>query len=241
MPTYLYCVLTAGSEAPVEMPTGVGGERVRVLAAGPLAAWVESVAHRTVRPTVEGARVHDAVTDIALATGMTPLPARFGQTFASDDACRESLVEQRDRLTRDLERVRGLVEMRVVASLRASEKALPLVALPTGDDASLTEDLTPGRAYMRELSRTRELERIMHTLAAAVRERLTETVGAFVRGEALSLAPLPAAVLTVSHLIARDVITRYRAALLDAQLHEQVERFVVSGPGAPYHFVTPPA
>jgi hypothetical protein len=222
------------------MPIGVGGERVRVLSAGPVSAWVETVAERTITPTVERARVHDAITDAALGTGVTPLPARFGQTFASDDACRDALLEQSARLIGDLDRVRGLVEMRVVAALRPFPEAAALMPESVESQMASGGTMTPGRAYMRELSRTRELERIMQTSASAVRERLTETVGAFVRGEALSLAPLPAAVLTVSHLISRDVITRYKTALLDAQLTEQVERFVVCGPGAPYRFVTPP-
>ena len=241
MPTYLYCVLTADSEPLVEMPIGIGGERVRELPVGPVSAWVESVTERTIAPTVERARVHDAVTDAALRTGVTPLPARFGQTFASDDACRDGLLEQSGRLVADLDRVRGLVEMRVVAALRPSPQAAALMTPSSVSGLAAGEVLTPGRAYMRELGRTRELERIMQTSASAVRERLTETVGAFVRGEAVSLAPLPAAVLTVSHLISREVVTRYRTALLDAQLQEQVERFVVCGPGAPYRFVTPPA
>jgi len=241
MPTYLYCVLTADSEPPAEMPVGVGGERVRLLSAGTLSAWVETVAERTITPSVDRARVHDAITDAAVGMGVTPLPARFGQTFASDQECRDALIEQGPRLAADLERVRGLVEMRVVAALRLSPDATTLMASLNDGGTSSAGGLTPGRAYMRELGRTRELERIMQTSASAVRERLTETVGAFVRGEALSLAPPPAAVLTVSHLISRDVVTRYRTALLDAQLNEQVERFVVCGPGAPYRFVTPPA
>ena len=32
-------------------------------------------------------REHDDVVEAALATGATPVPARFGQQFADDDAC----------------------------------------------------------------------------------------------------------------------------------------------------------
>jgi hypothetical protein len=215
------------------MPRGVGGGLVRVLDAGPITAWVETVAERTITPTVEGAKAHDAIAEAALGTGATPLPARFGQTFDSDDGCRAALLEQQLRLTADLERVRGLVEMRVVVALRMQ---------PPEDRQSAAAETadSPGRAYMLGLRESRKLERIVQTSAVAVRRRLTETVGAFVRGEAVSLAPLPAAVLTVSHLITRDVVPRYRSALLEARLDGQVERIVVSGPGAPYGFVTPP-
>lgn len=84
------------------------------------------------------------------------------------------------------------------------------------------------------------MEQIVQASAAAVRRRLTETVGAFVRGEAVTLDPLPAAVLTLSHLVARDEVAAYRTALNDAALGVQVERLVVCGPVAPYQFVSAP-
>ena len=84
------------------------------------------------------------------------------------------------------------------------------------------------------------MEQIVQASVAAVRRRLTETVGAFVRGEAVTLDPLPAAVLTLSHLIARDAVADYRTALYDAAPPLQVERLVVCGPFAPYQFVTAP-
>jgi hypothetical protein len=84
------------------------------------------------------------------------------------------------------------------------------------------------------------MEQIVQASAAAVRRRLTETVGAFVRGEAVTLVPLPAAVLTLSHLVARDEVGAYRSALTDAVLPTEVDRLVLSGPVAPYQFVSAP-
>jgi hypothetical protein len=213
------------------MPSGVGGTVVRMLTAGSLAAWVETIADRSIAPTVEGVRVHDAVVTAALDSGETPLPARFGQVFESDDACRAALLEQRERMETDLARVRGLVEMRVVARL-------PRPETPPPDDA--TPEASPGIGYMRRLQRGRAMEQIVQASAAAVRRRLTETVGAFVRGEAVTLDPLPAAILTLSHLVARDEVPAYRTAVHDATLGALVERFVVCGPVAPYQFVSAP-
>jgi len=230
MPTYLYCILPAGSEPLAPMPTGVGGTAVRVLTAGPLAAWVETVGQRSMPPSIEAVRVHDAVVTAALETGNTPLPARFGQVFESDDGCRTALLERMDRMQSDLTRVSGLVEMRVIARL----------AHPAESSDELTVSGSPGTAYMRQLQRGRAMEQIVQVTAAAVRRRLTETVGAFVRGEAVRLDPLPAAVLTLSHLVARDEVAAYRTALSDAAPPVQVERLVVCGPVAPYQFVSAP-
>src|SRR5688572_4971384 len=229
MPTYLYCILPAGGEPVAAMPTGVGGSVVEVLTAGSLAAWVERVGTRTVPPTIDAVRAHDAVVTAALESGSTPLPARFGQVFESDDACRDALVERAARMEGDLARVRGLVEMRVIAKL--GRAAGP----PEGETGA-----SPGTVYMRRLQRERAMEQIVQATASAVRQRLTETVGAFVRGEAVTLDPLPAAVLTLSHLVARDEVAAYRTAVTGAAPDPRVERLVVRGPVAPYQFVSTP-
>jgi hypothetical protein len=231
MPTYLYCILPAAAGEPREpMPTGIGGATVRTLVAGPLAAWVESIPERTVAPSIEGVRAHDAVVTAALASGETPLPLRFGQIFESDEACRDALLEQAGRMEADLARVRGLVEMRIIVRLPRPE--------PAAEDPAV--EATPGLAYMKSLQRERGMEQIVQASASAVRRRLTETVGAFVRGEAVTLDPLPAAVLTLSHLVARDEVDAYRSTLRDAALGHQAERLVVCGPVAPYQFVSGP-
>ena len=238
MPTYLFCVLTPASELGGAMPHGFE-RRVRALDAGPLVAWVETIAHGPVATTLENVRVHDAVTDAAMATGVTPVPARFGQHFQSDDACRDALRSRAPRLLADLARVDGLVEMRVIAKLAVGP---PAVGERVPDAVERLSHGTEGRgrAYLNSLRRRRIVERNLQALSVAVRQRLTETVGAFVRGEAISLDPVPAAVLNTAHLVPRDAVTQYRSALLDATLGPEVERIVVSGPGAPYRFVSDP-
>jgi hypothetical protein len=63
-------------------------------------------------------------------------------------------------------------------------------------------------------------------------------VGAFVRDEAVTLVPLPAATLTLSHLVPRDEVDTYRSALEAAAPGAHVERLIISGPVAPYQFVS---
>lgn len=230
MPTYLYCVLLASRDPPAQMPAGIGGGPVRALRAGAIAAWVESVSDRALVPTLDRVRTHDAVADVALATGVTPLPVRFGQTFASDDECLEALRAQEPRLVRDLERVDGLVEMRLVIALADARPP----------DAEIDPD-TPGRAYMQRLLRTRGTEQSVNATAATVRAHLSALVQPYIRGEEFVIASSPTAVLTVSHLVARGDVARYRAAVNAAAPGAHVARMVVCGPVAPYQFVSPPA
>jgi hypothetical protein len=214
---------------PLVMPIGVGGAPARVLHADPVAAWVETVRDRAVTPTIDRVKAHDAVTETALLTGATPLPARFGQTFESDDACVAALRSQEPRLLADLERVRDLVEMRIVIAL----------VLPVDDPAAGT-DASPGLAYMQRLMQSRDREQAAHALAGSLREEMHGVVGPYVRREAYAVNVSPA-ILTLSHLVARDDVSSYRAALTGATLATPVARLAVSGPGAPYQFVSPPA
>jgi hypothetical protein len=236
MPTYLYCILPHQNEASFAMPVGFEG-MVRALEAGPVTAWVETVGAAPLAPTLERVRAHDAVTDAALATGVTPIPARFGQLFASDDECRAALAGRAARLLRDLARVEGLVEMRVIAKLVVD--SAPVAPGREGTAKTQAEaHEARGRAYLERVREREKVERNLQSISVAVRERLTETVGAFVRGEAISLDPLPAAVLFTAHLVPRDAVTQYRSALRDASLGPTVERIVVSGPSAPYRFTS---
>ena len=231
MPTYLYCVLLpAGGDVPDPPPTGIAGAPVRGLRTGALTAWVETVSERVLTPSLDAVRVHDSVIQTALATGSTPLPVRFGQTFESDDDCRASLAEQHQRLIADLERVRDLVEMRLVIALRTEAAA--------NADTGLE---SPGRAYMHRLVRDRSTEQAVESLANAVRGRLRAIVFPFVRDEAFVIGTSPRAVLTVSHLIARGDVASYRSALEGATHGTDVERLVICGPVAPYQFVSAPA
>src|SRR5687768_11740337 len=99
MPTYLYCVLPpARAEVSPAMPMGIGGSPVRALPVHDVTAWVETVGDRTVAATLERVQAHDGVVSAALAGGVTPLPARFGQTFASDEDCCAALRAVESRL-----------------------------------------------------------------------------------------------------------------------------------------------
>ena len=91
MKTHLYCVLPQDER--IELPdglSGVAGARVRAIPVDGVVAWVSDV-ERDVPVSVEGVRAHDAVVEAALEMGSTPVPARFGQRFADDAACRDAL------------------------------------------------------------------------------------------------------------------------------------------------------
>src|SRR3954462_9693653 len=114
MTTHLYCVLPMAQRGalPPDL-SGVSGARVRALPIERVVAWVCDV-ERGVPLSIDGVKAHDAVVEAALETGSTPVPARFGQRFASDDACRDALVRQSSSVESLLATMQGLVEMTVI-------------------------------------------------------------------------------------------------------------------------------
>ena len=229
MPTYLYCLLGPASEPPRDV-AGVAGAPVRVLSAGGLVAWVSDVTESP-RPSLDALRAHDAVTRAALESGETPVPARFGQTFADDAACGAALAARESALRRARERVAGCVEMTLAVRIARPESG------PPGGAASATPSAGAGHAYMERLRAAASLERIVHDQARLARAAIVPRVAHLVRGEA-SVVTVAPPLLTLSHLVPREAVEPYRRAVGALELGDISTGTAVRGPSAPYSFVT---
>lgn len=233
MTTHLYCVLP--NERHGDLPAdlrGIDGARVRSMELDGLVAWI-SDAERGVPVSVDGVRAHDAVVEAALETGVTPVPARFGQEFASDDACRGALQSYSNSVTSLLADVQGFVEMTLILTpstrrmLRDLEPGIP----------AMIGDQRPGagREYMESLrareAATGSVRRSLDSLA----QKLTEATKAFVRRHAVhdQITRLP--LRTISHLVPRSDVANYKAAAVAVASTSEL-RFLVIGPRAPYSF-----
>jgi gas vesicle protein GvpL/GvpF len=231
MPTYLYCLLNEKADPPHGL-TGLAEMAVRQLVVpvateGVIAAWVSDVARGEVERGPEGARTHDSVCAAALATGTTPLPARFGQLFDSDEACATHLAERLPDLLPAFRRVAGAVEMAVTALLPASAAA-PVTA--TG--------VATGREYLLRLREAHRHEAELASMSAHLRERIADAVGGLSREEAVRLSLTPRPHVAISHLIARAGEGAYRRALAPLATGSEPGAVVVTGPTAPYTFAT---
>ena len=231
MPTHLYCLLPASSARPHDV-RGLGDAPVRALRAGTLDAWVSTVEAVRASPDgaalVQAARAHEAVVSAALATGATPLPVRFGQRFADDAACATELARRAPELESRLARVSGAVEMTLVARMAPpDESGAPNEPLLGGG---------AGRAYLERVKVALGMEREMQLRIAAVRRRVTETVGALVRDEVVHVQPSPSATLSISHLVARASVDAYREAAAGLGRDPALPPIVLIGPLAPWRF-----
>ena len=225
---YLYCVLRATREPPATL-LGIDGAPVRAVDLGGLGAWVSEVPSAPIVPSPERARSHDSVVRAALE-GETPLPARFGQTLASEEELRAAVAERRAALETALARVEGAIEMTVRMLVPRSE------SVPPETTAALSPRARSGREYLERVAAAQREERNVLARTQTVRDRISAAVGGLVRAEAFAAAAPGSTLATLSHLVPRPDIDRYRHALLTLRRDDPALAFMVSGPWAPYSF-----
>ena len=244
MPTHLYCLLNVAAaedaSADAHGIVGIGGSSVRQLRSGQgpdaIEAWVSTVSGDERRAggaadTAALALAHNAVVDAALATGRTPLPARFGQRFPDDAACMADVVERAPSLRALLERVAGCVEMRVLV---AANRSSAIRAAPHAELAPYAGAPNAGRRYLESVR-----ARILHdehatAEAVAVLDRVSALVRPFVREEAKRTQAQD--LWSLSHLVRRESVHTYRSVVSAMPVAEHL-RLIVSGPHGPYSFV----
>jgi hypothetical protein len=231
--THLYCVLP--DERRGDMPTdlrGIDGARVRSMQVEGLIAWI-SDAERGVPVSVDGVRAHDAVVEAALETGATPVPARFGQEFASDDACRGALENYSGSVSSLLANMQGFVEMTLILTpstrrmLRDLEPVLPAMIDPERSGA--------GREYMESLRSREAATGSVRRSLDSLDQKLTEATKSFVRRRAVHDQVTRLPLRTISHLVSRSDVANYKQATMAVGANSEL-RFLVIGPRAPYSF-----
>jgi hypothetical protein len=212
--------------------SGLAGEQVRTLLVDGLVAWVSDVA-RTIPVSVDGVRAHDAVVEAALDTGTTPVPARFGQRFASDDACREALRNRASSVESVLADVQGTVEMTLI--LTPSTRRMIRDLEPVLPEMFDTETDAPGRRYLDSLRRREAVTGAVKSAMDELAAELNRAAGTLVRRATVleQVSPLP--LRTISHLVGRDDVWAYKAAVTGVEAGGEL-RFLLIGPRAPYSF-----
>lgn len=213
---------------------GMAGEAVRPVAVAEgarLAAWVSDLPEEPGRATVELVRVHDSVVRAALESE-TPLPARFGQSFASDAALGLALEARAAELEGALARVRGQVEMTV---------RILLSGAPAPERAASEPPATPlaggaGKAYMARLRARQQASTELKKEAEFLQARVARAVDGHARAEVSSPVMPGTNSFSLSHLVAREAIGEYRLAVDSLVKCDPALRLLVSGPWAPYSF-----
>jgi len=233
MATYLYCILNEPRDVPAAL-TGIDGAPVRSLDVTAPVAWVSDVSEVPVTPTVERLKAHDAVCAAALGAGETPLPVRFGQTFADDGAVVVAIASRRQALAQRLARVAGCVELRVVASRQPATSGSASGEFQEVQSREAPESAEgPGTAFLRERAQSRRDE--------LARERWCEAIRRSIAGAAMACIvdqrPCEArrGLVYFPLLVRRADLDRCRA-IIAASLPPAERPLAVLGPFPPYSF-----
>jgi hypothetical protein len=155
---------------------------------------------------------HDQVVEAAMASGPV-LPARFGTTFANASELDSALEHNEARLRRQLERLRGCVELAVRVSVPASRTASP----------------SDGQAYVRaQLARRRRRQAL-----------IDQAIVPLARHAVRSHTPgrdSDTTTLTASFLVRLGQVDEFADRVRRLAEHHSELAFSCTGPWPPYSF-----
>ncbi len=229
---YLYGIVDQG-QPPEFMPSGFENSRASIVPFDGFAAITGSL--RSGRPPVTEVhlRLHFRVLE-ALMDWHTVLPARFGSIFAGDGELTAYVEQMRDMLARDLQRLRGQIELGVKAAWPATARA------SDGAAAFTTAKAGPGARYLAErrakavhrLERQREARDLAAQISAPLGLHATQ----------VEWRPIPAAsgdvCVSMAFLLPRERLEAFREALAALRVARPGLDILCTGPWPPYSFVS---
>ncbi|MFD4586384.1 GvpL/GvpF family gas vesicle protein [Streptomyces sp. NPDC058434] len=192
--------------------------------------WLESVA-----------RAHHAVIE-ELSARTTVLPLRLATVYLDDERATNALDAQSEILARRLSHLAAHVEWGVKIYVESSAAPAPEPVEPAG-----SEELSPGRAYLRTRKAQRTVRDTAHRSARTAAERIEEAGRRYAADRARhrvqqgELATAPGEnVLNDAYLVARDRAEAFRDEVSRAADDLDGVRVELTGPWAPYSFATAP-
>jgi hypothetical protein len=238
MATYLYCLRSDAAAAPPPPGLeGIDGAAVYAIESAGLVAWVSDVSSE-VSPTVDRVKAHDLVCAAAMNTGETPLPIRFGQTFADDSSTVAAIQSRVATLRRRLARVAGCVELRLVVTEGRDADVSQTPNVPSAEDRPLagaadSDPSGPGTAFLRRLARAGRDDLAREVGCEGVRHAV-RTLG---KSLVVDHQPCESArgMAFFPVLVRRGDVDRFRAVLAEWLSTQPIELSVL-GPFAPYSF-----
>ena len=223
MGLYAYCVVPP-DHPPPRGTSGIGGSPVEMLTAGGLAVWASAGDRPQV--SAEAVQDHNRVVELAVTQEVTPVPLRFGQ-WAEDAGHLDRLIAvHADRYREWLERFAGCLEFGLRILDPAAGEAAQDVRAP----------VTTGREYMQGLRETSRLAEAQRARAEQIERGIHDVLRDIVRDERIEALQTRHAVVTMSHLVAREHFDEYRERARQLRSTYPDLRFLVSGPWAPYSF-----
>ena len=211
---------------------------------GALAAAVSVLSSSTIERTPQSVWRHERVLE-RLMQDHAVLPLRFGAICRDAQVLRECLFRSSDGLVKNLERVRGMVEMalRIVEDDRRhaelppgfwEDDRLPNVDRDTGDPVGR------GTAYLRGRLQRRRREQAREDEGRQLEHLLRQQLHAVSKDVICAVPADASAGFVASCLVERDRVTDFAATLERFRGHHPQFDVSCTGPWAPYSFVAVP-
>jgi Gas vesicle synthesis protein GvpL/GvpF len=223
---YLYALTGAGAGG--ALGTGLAGEPLRRLEAGPVAALAGEIEAGTAPPpTAEALAAHEAVIRRLAATLPALLPARFGQTAADEATLRAWITEHERDTVEALALVAGCVQMtlRLFAGPDAPRAEPP--------PAEVAPDLGPGARFLHARRDAAARARSLPEIAP-----LREALRPYLRSERVERVDPPRGRLlaTAYDLVPRGEAGAYARIVAEAAPHLAGWTVTATGPWPAYAF-----
>jgi hypothetical protein len=232
----IYCIFKAPKEPTAEMPPGVSGQPVFLVAGNGLYAAVSTVAESDIVPVVSRLLAYARVLE-SLHRCYTIIPIRYGCLFEGEAQIRQLLEQECGNYETLLEELKDCVEMGLRILLKdEGEKAesdssqslcFPLPISP----ASGTDYL----AAQKDRYAAKDQSNVIQ--AGIVSEILSSMSGLFIRSKQESSRVEGRLLLSFYFLVPIGAVDSFRRA--SGNLHrKEAEKVLLSGPWLPYNFVS---
>jgi hypothetical protein len=234
MTLYAYCLSDEVSMSAFESVVGMAGAQPRLICLREIKAVVSDFNERPVAVTRENVLAHERVVRQVLVRA-TPLPFRFG-TLVSKTQLENYLDLQYDSLKRQLEQVRGCVEMSVKVIWNLEAVRQEAVGPDEQGRAKASAALKSGTAFLAAKRREILGDEALKKRAAELADWLSSGLGDTVRETRLTVQPQESLVMAAAHLVERARLKEYRAALQRVRAERGELHFLTSGAWPPYSF-----
>jgi hypothetical protein len=203
---------------------GIDNEAVELLRVDELGVWMS--AGQRPQVSVEAVQAHNHVVEVAVNEEVTPVPLRFGQWLEDMTKLTEAVRERGNEYTSLLAHFAGCLEF----GLRLVDPDEPAEAQEVHSQPST------GTEYMHALRDSSKLAERKQAEIEAVGASVRELLGDIIRDERVESARTRHAVLTLSHLVAREHFDEYRERARRVRTLFPALRLLLTGPWPPYSF-----
>lgn len=222
---HLYCILSAGRDAPDDCE-GLESRRPFGIQAGELV--ILATEHETpIAASIGAVRVHNAVIAASMNEQMTPVPLRFGQTAADRNAAAESVGGEAERWSGLLRRFAGRAEYGVRVMVEQEDAEQDVHAAKAAS----------GREYMASLAMKQARTAARRTEGERFAGMVAERVGTLADETRVEWGGAEGPVVSISHLVAWTAAEAYHGAMREVREASEDARFLLTGPWPPYSFV----